>query len=245
MKNVFLICILAVLFSCASDSSTGLTMRQYEGTVCETCPLVRISIPEAEDETALGEAVNRAIREEIIELLDFDQEKNAANITDAIEAFKMGYQNLQKEFPEELTGWEASVDGTKSYEDPLLLTIKLDTYIFTGGAHGYGATTYLNFDKITGAELMGSELLKNQVAFSKFAEEVFRKKYNIPQDAPINSTGFMFEDNRFTLPENIGLTAKSIVLHYNPYEAASYADGALILEIPMAEGLPYLNIGGN
>ena len=50
----------------------------------------------------------------------------------------------------------------------------------------------------------------------------------------------MFEENQFTLPENIGLSADAIVLHYNPYEVASYADGSLILEIPLEKGLAFL-----
>ncbi|MGB5653221.1 MAG: DUF3298 domain-containing protein [Robiginitalea sp.] len=241
MKSILPICILLLIISCTPDSSTELKIREYEGSVCGNCPKVRISIPEAEDNTKLGKSVNRAVREEIIELLDFAEDKTVVDIPGAIEAFTMGFRNLQNEFPEELTGWEASVTGTKSYEDPSLLTLHMETYIFTGGAHGYGATRYLNFDKKTGAELSGTELLNDPEAFSEFAEKAFRKTYDIPEEAPINSTGFMFAENRFTLPENIGLAAEGIVLHYNPYEVASYADGALILKIPMEQGLPFLN----
>jgi hypothetical protein len=244
MKSFLPAGILFIIFGCTSDSTTELKMRQYEGVDCEDCPSIRISIPEADDKRALGKSINRAIREEIIELLDFDQENQATDIPGAIEAFKLGYQNLQKEFPEELTGWEASVEGLKSFEDPDILTVRLNTYVFTGGAHGYGATRYLNFNKKSGEELTGSELLKDPDGFAEFAEQAFRKKYEIPSGTPINSTGFMFEENRFTLPENIGLDAEHIVLHFNPYEAASYADGALTLEIPMQEALPYLRKGG-
>mgnify|MGYP000047114988 CR=1 FL=1 len=240
MKCTFSICFLFMILSCTSDSTTELKIREFEGAVCEDCPKVRISIPEAQDNTLLGKSVNTAVREEIIELLDFAQNNNAIDIPGAIDAFTTGFRNLQEEFPEELTGWEASVTGTKSYEDPSLLTLKLETYLFTGGAHGYGATRYLNFDKETGAELSGTELLNDPEAFSEFAEKVFRKKYDIPEEAPINSTGFMFEENRFTLPENIGLSANALVLHYNPYEVASYADGSLILEIPLDKGLAFL-----
>ncbi|MDM9631273.1 DUF3298 and DUF4163 domain-containing protein [Robiginitalea aurantiaca] len=245
MKRVIPICILFLLFSCASESTTELKMREYQGADCKDCPVVHISVPEASEKTALGKSINRVIREEIIELLDFDRENNAADIPGAIEAFTKGFQFVQSEFPEELTGWEASVEGTTSYDGPDVLTIKLDKYIFTGGAHGYGGTAYLNFDRETGEELPGSQLLRNPDEFSELAESAFRKKYDIPMEAPINSTGFMFEENKFKLPENIGLDAERIVLHYNPYEAASYADGALIIEIPIEEGLPYLKKGGN
>ena len=64
-------------------------------------------------------------------------------------------------------------------------------------------------------------LLKDADAFTVFAESAFRKQYGISSDAPINSTGFMFEDNQFQLPQNMGLTPQGMVLHYNPYEAAS------------------------
>ena len=240
MKRIFSFCFLFLIISCTSDSTTELKIREFEGAVCGDCPKVRISIPEAQNNTILGKSVNTGVREEIIELLDFAENKNAVDIPGAIDAFTAGFRDLQEEFPEELTGWEARVTGTKSYEDPSLLTIKLDTYIFTGGAHGYGATRYLNFDKKTGAELSGIELLNDAEAFSEFAEKVFREKYDISEEAPINSTGFMFEENRFKLPENIGLSADAIVLHYNPYEVASYADGSLILEIPLEKGLVFL-----
>jgi len=240
MKSFLSICFLFAMISCTSDSVTALKIREFEGAVCVDCPKVRISIPEAGENTVLGKSINTGVREEIIELFNFDQNKNAVDIPGAIDAFTAGFRNLQEEFPEELTGWEASVTGTKSYEDPFLLTIKLETYLFTGGAHGYGATRYLNFDKKTGAELLGSELLNDPEAFSEFAERAFREKYDIPAGAPINSTGFMFEENQFTLPENIGLSADAIVLHYNPYEVASYADGSLILEIPLEKGRVFL-----
>lgn len=240
MKNIFSLCFLFIIISCTSDTTTALKIREFEGAVCDDCPKVWISIPEARDNTILGKSVNTSVREEIIELLDFAQDNNAPDIPAAIDAFTTGFQDLQEEFPEELTGWEASVSGTRSFEDPSLLTIKLETYLFTGGAHGYGATRYLNFDKATGAELSGIELLNDPEAFSELAERVFREQYDISEGAPINSTGFMFEDNQFKLPDNMGLSADAIVLHYNPYEVASYADGSLILEISLEKGLAFL-----
>lgn len=240
MKNILPLCILFLLCSCTSDSSTTLKIHEFEGSACVDCPGIRISIPQAEEDSKLGKTVNRAVQEEIIELLDFDEDKNALDIPGAIETFAVGYRNLKRDFPEEITPWEASVSGSKSYEDPFFLSLRLETYVFTGGAHGHGATRYLNFDKKSGAELSGIDLLNDPEAFSEFAETEFRKVYDIPEGASINSTGFMFEENQFTLPENIGLSANGIVLHYNPYEIASYADGAIILEIPMEKGLTFL-----
>jgi hypothetical protein len=240
MKNTFFLLLFLLLASCASD--TGLEMRplEFSGEICDTCPVVRVSIPEAVNGHQLGRNVNTAIREEILELLDYDEERDAQDIPGAIAAFQQGFQQMQREFPEELTGWEASVKAFKSYEDSNVLSIQMDTYIFTGGAHGYPATTYLNFSKKTGEELDAEELFAEPGAFSEFAEAAFRKQYDIAPEAPINSTGFMFDENGFSLPQNIGLTTEGLILHYNPYEAASYADGALILRFPLSGVSSYM-----
>ena len=240
MRKASIVLFLGLLMACQSDKTLEMRDREYTGAACESCPVVRISIPETLGNSKLGTAVNSALQEEIIELLDYDEDRDASDIPGAIKAFQEGFRKMQEEFPEELTGWEASVKAHKSYEDPKVLTIKMDTYIFTGGAHGYPATRYLNFDKKSGEELDAVELLKDPEAFAVFAESAFRNQYGISADAPINSTGFMFEDNQFELPRSMGLTSMGMVLHYNPYEAASYADGALVLEFPLEVVRPFL-----
>jgi hypothetical protein len=240
MRKAATLLFLGLLMACQPEKTLEMRDREYSGAACESCPVVRVSIPEMVGNSKLGNSVNTALREEIIELLDYDEERDARDIPEAIKAFQDGFRKMQEEFPEELTGWEASVEAFKTYEDPKVITIKMDTYIFTGGAHGYPATRYLNFDKKTGEEMDAVELLKDPEAFAVFAEAAFRKQYEISSDAPINSTGFMFEDNLFRLPQNIGLTPEGMVLHYNPYEAASYADGALVLEFPHEAIRPFL-----
>ena len=240
MRNGTLLLIFGLLMACQPDRTAEMRIREYSGAACESCPVVRVSIPEMLGDSQLEKSVNTALREEIIELLDYDQEQDAMDIPGAIKDFQDGFRKMQEEFPEELTGWEASVEAIKSHEGSEVITIKMDTYIFTGGAHGYPATRFLNFDKKTGLELDARELFKDPMAFSEFAEASFRKQYDIPEDDPINSTGFMFEDNQFRLPRNVGFENDRIVLHYNPYEAASYAEGALVLEFPMEQVRAFL-----
>ncbi|MEX0362627.1 MAG: RsiV family protein, partial [Allomuricauda sp.] len=113
-------------------------------------------------------------------------------------------------------------------------------YTFTGGAHGYSAVTFLNFDKIKGQETEQWELFEDEEGFVNYAETKFRIQEGIPQDANINGTGFMFEGDHFHLSENLGYTQDGIQLIYNQYEIASYADGPKILTIPFAEANKYL-----
>ena len=148
---------------------------------------------------------------------------------------------MKELYPDESPGWKAEIFAEVSYEDPYMITLKMDAYTYTGGAHGYGFTRYLNFDKEKGSEMEAWQLFKNQADFERFAEGKFRVQEQIPKDQSINSTGFMFEQDSFHLPENIGFTWEGVTLHYNQYEVASYADGPIEVTIPYNEMQPFLN----
>lgn len=237
-----LLLVLALAFwACQGENRTEWHPREYLGPVCEACPSVRVAIPEADETTALGRGVNRALREEVIELLDYDETRSAAGIAEAIAAFGSGYEELRRQFPDEAIGWEADIEGQITFEDDRLLTLKLETYIFTGGAHGLSTLRYLNFDKKTGEELGNEQLFTDVKALENLAEKAFREAKGIPAGAGINDTGFMFEEDRFTLPENMGFTPQGLELLYNPYEVASYADGRISLVLPMEQITPLLS----
>lgn len=154
---------------------------------------------------------------------------------EAITSFKNGYLELKKLYADEPPGWEATIDGKVVYDDTSLLTIELNSYLFTGGAHGYSAQRFLNFDKVKGKELENWQLFSNQADFQHYAEMKFREQEAIPKDKSINHTGLMFEKDSFYLPENIGYTEEGVKLLYNPYEVASFADGPIIITLPYKE----------
>lgn len=243
MHRRLLFILTIALWGCKGEIKTEWHPREYLGKVCEACPSVRVAVPEALETTPLGRNVNRAIREEVIELLDYDETRYATGIPEAIEAFGSGFRKVQEQFPDELIGWEASIEGLVTYEDAGLLSLKLETYIFTGGAHGLSTTRYLNFGKATGEELGNDQLFSDWNALERLGEKAFREANQIPREAGINDTGFMFDGNRFHLPENMGFTAEGLELHYNPYEIASYADGPITLTLPYERVSPLLAAG--
>lgn len=231
---------LLMLIGCSSEHKLAFEPLSYSDNECTDCPNITIEIPKALKQSKLSETINTALEEELILLLVFDDEIEAASITEAIQSFINGYEELNKLYPDETTGWEAKISGEVSYEDKNTITIALNSYLFTGGAHGYATRRFLNFDKRKGKEIENWELFKDKDHFENFAEAKFRIQEDIPQDDAINSTGFMFEQDEFYLPENIGLTEKGLVLLYNQYEVASYADGAIELTLPMNEVKNYL-----
>jgi len=229
-----------LLLGCNEEHKLAFEPLIVSDNDCTACPNISIEIPKALEQTKLSETINTALEEELLSLLVFDDELEASSISEAIQSFKNGYVELKKLYPDETAGWEAKISGTVTFEDKNKITIALNSYLFTGGAHGYTTRSFLNFNKRIGKEFENWEFFKNQDHFENFAEAKFRIQEDIPQDNPINSTGFMFEQDEFYLPENIGFTEKGLVLLYNQYEVASYADGAIELVLPYDEVKKYL-----
>ncbi len=234
--------LILLLLSCKKEDKLTIEPLHLSTEDCSDCAQVSIDLPLALESGRIGNAVNRSLREEVISLLTFEDGTEPNTIEQAMESFNAGYQDLNERFPgEESTPWEGRIEAEISFEDADLLSIRLQSYLFTGGAHGYSSITFLNFNKQKGKEMEDWELFTDQGDFQRYAESAFRKQEDIPKDQSINSTGFMFERDSFYLPENIGLTEKGLQLHYNQYEVASYADGPIELILPYKEVQKYLS----
>ena len=232
---------LAVIVSCQDSSDITFETLTLANTRCKECPEVSIEVPNALGNNKLAKSINLTLQEEVISKLTFDDEITAETIPEAIDSFTNGYFELKKIYPDEIIGWKAKINGMVTYEDNELLTIELQSYLFTGGAHGYGSTNFLNFNKKRGKEMEDWELFEDKEGFEQYAETQFRLQQNIPVNNPINSTGFMFEKNHFYLPENIGFTEKGLKLLYNQYEVASFADGPIELTLPYKDIQKFLS----
>jgi len=238
-KYIATILFLGALMSCQTESKLTFEPTQLLGEICADCPKIAINIPNALDDSPVSEAINRSLREEIISIMSFSEDRTIDTMDKALQSFTDSYKELKTKFPDEIQ-WEATIDGEVIYEDENVVTLILTSYSFTGGAHGYASTSYLNFDKQTGKELENAELFTDYEGFEDFAEEKFRKQEEIPASKNINATGFMFEGDSFHLSNNVGYTTEGLQLIYNQYEVASYADGPIVLVLPYNEVNPFL-----
>lgn len=240
MKKILsAVLLMGLLMACESESKLTYESLKLEGEACEKCPKIEINIPNALDNTPVAKAINRALDEEIISILSFSDGVDIDNVEKAMASFIDSYKELRDKYDYEMP-WEAMVDGKVVHEDEKLVSLEVTSYSFTGGAHGYSSTTYLNFDKGRARELDAGDLFVDLKGFEGFAETRFRDQEDIPATGNINATGFMFEGDRFHLPQNIGYTDQGLQLIYNQYEVASYADGPIVLTLPYAEVNQYL-----
>ncbi len=243
MKNLRFLVLLSLLsIGCGKEEKLVFEQQTFQGENCLGCPEISVSIPVALDNRKISRTLNGALTEEVVSLLTYAEDKQPENIPEAVSSFRQGFEKLQDEFPDETAPWEASIEASVTFENKDMISIGLISYIFTGGAHGYGATRFLNFEKKSGQELDIIDLFKNHKKFVDFAEIQFRSQQNISPDQAINSTGFMFERNEFYLPENIGFTENGLKLLYNPYEVASYADGTIELLLPYNDVKKFMDV---
>lgn len=205
------------------------------------CPQITIDVPVAKNIPVVADSINKKILVVVREIIDFGENPSEAKDYNSLaDSFIASYEEMHKKFPTETFGWEAKVRGNIEYQSDQILNIKLDHYTFTGGAHGYQGFRSLIFNPTTGKTIFSDELFKNEIEFKAFAEKEFRKKYKIPAKANINATGLMFERDTFQLPQNIFYTEEGLLLYYNSYEAASYADGPKEILFPYEMVSKYL-----
>lgn len=244
MKHSVIFAILALLFiSCSNELTFEDRYFEKKTTLpCnENCPQITVKIPFAKDVPVVADSINKKIFSVLKGIIYFGEKPySSTDYKGLLDSFIGSYETVQKDFPEDTFGWEGKIEGRVIYQSDSILNIEINHYTFTGGAHGYQGLRSLIFNPDTGKSIPNDQLFKDKSAFKAFAEKKFRTKYNIPENKSINATGFQFEDDKFQLPLNIFYTDKGLLLHYNQYEAASYADGPKDLFLTFNEVNNYL-----
>jgi len=233
-----------LLMGCAKDSFTfNLQTYTQTSSVCaDKCTTIHIEIPMVLHHKA-ADSINFYVFDAVREVLYFEEDPiQGINYPSITQSFIDSYEAMVADFEAEMMPWEAELTGEVSYQSEHLINIVLSYYTFTGGAHGYAANKSLLFDGKTGRKIATTSLFKDIEKFKAFAEEKFRKTYEIPTEDSIHSTGLFMYSDAFVLPENIIFNKDEMILYYNTYEIASYADGVFEVIIPLKEAQPFLGV---
>lgn len=247
MKSLFPLAF-AAFFFVGCDNELTFSEKNYHKEVKTTsctddCPKVNVSIPVAENVPIVADSINQKVFSTMKEILTVGENQYPAKDYQALlDDFMKSYTEIQMESGNERLGWQGEIKGRVLYESDKALNIELKHYTYTGGAHGYTGRRSLIFDRETGHFIPEKDLIKSESEFKALAERKFRSAYKIPQGSPINSTGLMFENEVFQLPQTYFLTPQGLLLYYNVYEIASYVDGPKELLIPYAEADAFLTV---
>lgn len=232
MKKTSLILLIAlVLLSCNETVKLNFETQHIEKS---SDAIFNINYPKAIGTKAVSENINQHIEHLIANLMNMSETPdNNISVSEAISEFDNEFKAFKNDFQDSSQRWEVKIDGQVEYESPEILCISLQSYVDTGGAHGNGGITFLNFDPETGKLLKHNDLISDFTQFTKEAEKAFNEQTK-PKDDDELMEDFFFGEG-FQLPANIGFTKNGLVLLYNNYEIASYAQGITKIIMPYSE----------
>lgn len=211
------------------------TITRQEGRCTDDAACVKATIvyPQATGNTEVAKNINTLIEKTVASFLTVG-ETSPTNIQIGLDEFFKSYNEFAKSTPETLF-WSVTTNGKVLAQTPQNVAVQIDGYSFTGGSHPISMLSYLNFDAKTGNQLKLTDFVTDSTALKQLAEKKFREQNQLAPNASLEEAGFMFPNNKFILPANIALAKDSLLLYYNPYEIASYAQGPTQMAIAYTE----------
>src|SRR5690606_29800372 len=132
----------------------------------------------AVSKNAVSDSINTSLYNFIESVVYLGEDKAPfSSYEEMATSFITSYEGLKKEFPEEV-GWEANVKAKITFQTENLLNIKVEYYVFTGGAHGYFGVKSLLFDVHTGENLTAEDLFLDKNKLEAYAEQKFREDFH-------------------------------------------------------------------
>jgi hypothetical protein len=223
---------LTLCFSCAV---TAPIIFSEVNELYENNAVVELNIPKAEGNTEQSKEINKVIENHIANMLVFLEEpSDTLQLSYAINKFDSEFKRFKEEFEESAMVWDASFDGEVTYQSSELISIAINSYVNSGGAHGNSNVTFFNFDA-------SGKLLSFNDLFTNKSELTTKVKSYFEEETEGNTTSYFFGEE-FHLPANIGFNDEGVIFFYNVYEIASYADGITEFTIPFEDMEPYLTL---
>jgi len=197
------------------------------------CPTIKLEIIEFNPKNKAGKLINENILD-VICRMNYPEDHQIKNYKGLVDNFVEDYYQMSLDSLYSVYGYAyLNVSTNVSFQNSNVINLSMNVDCYYGGAHGNYGVFSMFFDPKTGHEIPLEKLFTDKEEFRQIAESFFRKEFKIPEQENINSPGFWFENDTFDISKNIVITQDKVTLFYNPYEIASYADGMLIVEIPM------------
>lgn len=202
------------------------------------CARVEVDYPMiADDPTGMGKVINDSILYFVKSSINsFQIEASATDvpISNLVNDFFTEYEVFLQDFPDFEMPWSVEIKGNVLYNSPKIISIELEQFSFTGGAHPNYGITLLTFDLERGKPLYLEDVINDKEQLKGIAKEKFRVARELEQGESLENAGFYFGDS-FTLPSNFALTKDGLYLFYNPYEVGAYVLGSTSFTIPYKE----------
>ncbi len=131
--------------------------------------------------------------------------------------------------------WELEIMADTAFTSPTILTVRQETYVYSGGAHPNTQATFQSFSRRTGHALQLTEVISDTTALRGLVERAFRKQQDIKPGQNLEDAGYFLHEGQFFLPGTFGVGREGLIFLYNPYEIAAYAVGPIQVTVPYSE----------
>lgn len=234
-KTLYYLFCFAFFYACKTD----IQPLTFESISVENDFEADISLiyDEVKPNNDLTKSINNTIKSQIINSIDPDE--NGGSLETTLKKFNTEYLNFIDEFPDASSAkWELHTETEKMYQSDAIITMAISTYEYRGGAHGNDQIKLININTKNGELIKIPELINDTLKLKKVAQHYFIKELET------NNKSEKLEDyffgRPFQLPENIGLSEEGLIMLYNTYEIASYAQGYTEFIIPFEDALTLL-----
>lgn len=166
--------------------------------------------------------------------------------------FKLQMDDLAKNLPDFredppafITGFFHQKDITAPFNKSNILSLKTSIYDYTGGAHGYGADLYQNYDLLNMEKITLSSLFEES-SYPMLAEVIINqlvKDYNVKTPQELEETGF-FNVKQISPTENFCFEDSALMFSYTRYDIAPYSMGQINVSVPYADLESFLKPNG-
>lgn len=217
-------------------------------------PALEPSYAQSEEDYERWDAVNRAIQDVAFAGMVATTTANEYDIQSSAQRYladcRNDVQDLIKELGEEETSYMSYVQSlgytTELFQDGLL-SLVIQSYSYTGGAHGLPWMTALTIDLPEGERLTLGDFVKTD-SLKPFMQQVRRVLLDEWNDALfeaaktelegfVEDTSPLTDDQReaFSNLEDFYLTPTGFVFYWNVYDIAPYAAGQQTVFIPYGD----------
>lgn len=226
MKKILMVLIFALssnnifctVYSSQSDTLKIVTVN-FSQSLPDSSVYINIDYPQIQDfdDQSVQNKVNSFLKDEFLQSVFWYEELKSDKSEPTFE--QRGYSYSFE------TGFEIM------YNSKNFISIKLDHYQFTGGAHGNYYSTGYNISMINGNSLKLSDIV-NSDSFDMLSYECEQAILDSFQVNTLTEAG-LFEDEVIILPDqDFYIVPGALVLQFDPYEIAPYVMGEINVAIP-------------
>lgn len=231
-----LLCVAGLVFSCSgSGSQTAspatpltFTMQEYKYKKClhdSICAEINLRYPVFSGGSA-AERLNDSIEIALYMAVNANRELplQAALDSAAAQLYATMKSNIEEDFAIGMS-YTVELNSEVLLQTNKLISLQMDGYTFSGGAHGYYYTVLNTFDIATAESLRLGDLVSDTTALRPLLERAFVGDHE--EDIPnVTLKDLLLDPEQpLALPLNYCIVPSGIRFIYNPYEVAPYAVG--------------------